>query len=79
MADLSAKNKEVRALIKEVLRTHPDHQVVLSKASHWKIIGPKGEFVVALPLTPGGGRSMQNTKALLKRKGLLGNREGVAH
>jgi hypothetical protein len=72
---MTGRNKEIKELVREL--TQNGCSVVLSRNSHYKVMTEDGNYVVSLPLTPGGGRSMANTRALLKRKGLLGNRRVV--
>jgi predicted RNA binding protein YcfA (HicA-like mRNA interferase family) len=74
---MSGRNKEMKEIVRDLTRA--GYSVVLNGGSHYKVMTPEGNYIVSLPVTPGGGRSLANTRALLKRKGLLGARQGAAN
>lgn len=60
-------NKETAKIVKELRRQ--GWEVTKTNGNHWKAVSPHGKGVCFFPSTPGEGRSIQNTRAHLKRLG----------
>lgn len=56
----------------ELVRTlkQQGFSVEVSKRTHYKVYSPSGEYVTTMACTPGKGRTLQNTVADLRRKGV---------
>jgi len=65
-------DNELRPLVKELEAN--GYQVVKSsgKGGHLIVQTEDGRRLYSLPSTPGRGRGLQNLRAALKRKGLIG-------
>jgi hypothetical protein len=64
-------HKEIRELIRQIQKAHPDYTIELTKGGHYKVKNERGGTIYSLPSTPGGGRWKQNLLRDLKRKGLI--------
>lgn len=60
-------NKEINRIVAELRRQ--GWTVEKTKANHWKAESPHGKGTCFFSSTPGEGRSIQNTRAQLKRMG----------
>jgi hypothetical protein len=64
-------HKEIRELIRQILKANPGYSVEQTKGGHYKVKDEQGRTIYSLPGTPGGGRWKENLQGELRRKGLI--------
>lgn len=71
-----SRRREMEQLVREMRKA--GWKVEKTRSGHWKFMPPGGKGGIYAPSTPGDARSLDNTKAELKRALRAKSQSGVA-